>query len=274
MSYHFVVCMKQVPMVSELPWDSRTGRLQRELADGMMNPACKFALEAAIQLKERHGARITALTMGPAMAEEILREAMAMGADRGILLTDPNMAGADTMITSFTLSRAITRECPDFDLVLCGCQTSDSETAQVGPQLAEELDVAGVAYVEKLELQNRTVRLERETDDFLETIEMDLPGVITIATQHYSPRYASLGGLQDAFDRDTIQIMDAKGLGLTPEQIGRRASPTRILDVYSPVAHKENIVMRGSAKKVVEDLFDQFGDQIGAAIGKDLKSHD
>jgi len=183
------------------------------------------------------------------------------------------MAGADTMVTSYTLARAITRECPDFDLVFCGCHTSDSETAQVDPQLAEELEVAGVAYVEQLELQNRTVRLKREVDDFLETLELDLPGVITIATQHYTPRYASLGGLQDAFDRDTIKRMDAQGLGLTPEQIGRPASPTRILDVYSPVAHKENIVLRGSAKKVVEDLLDQFGDQIGAAIGKDLKSH-
>ncbi|CAB5115252.1 Electron transfer flavoprotein, beta subunit [Olavius algarvensis associated proteobacterium Delta 3] len=271
MRYHFVVCMKQVPMVSELPWDSRSGRLRRDLADGMMNPACKHALEAAIQLKDRHGARITVLTMGPVMAEEILREALAMGADSGILLTDPKMAGADTMVTSFTLARAITRECPDFDLVLCGCHTSDSETAQVGPQLAEELNVAGVAYVEKLDLQHHTVRLEREADDFLETIEMDLPGVVTIATQRYTPRYASLGGLQEAFDRDSITVIDAQGLGLTPEQIGRNASPTRILDVYSPAAQKENIVMRGSAKKVVEDLLDQFGDQIAAAIGKDLK---
>jgi len=274
MNYHFVVCMKQVPMVSELPWDSRSGRLKRELADGMMNPACKYALEAAIRLKNRHGGRITALTMGPPMAEEILREAIALGADRGILLTDPNMAGADTMVTSFTLARAIAMACPDYDLILCGCHTSDSETAQVGPQLAEELAVAGIAYVEKLELRGRTVRVERESDDFLETLEMGLPGVVTMATHYYTPRYASLGGLQVAFDHNPVTVLDAVGLGLTPNQIGKTASPTQILDVYSPVADKENIVIRGSAKKVVEDLFEHFGDQIGAAVGKDLKPHE
>ena len=274
MAYHFVVCMKQVPMVSELSWDSRSGRLKRELADGMMNPACKHALGAAIQLKQQHGGRITALTMGPPMAEEILREAIALGADQGILLTDPNMAGADTIVTSFTLARAIVMACPDFDLVLCGCQTSDSETAQVGPQLAEELQVAGVAYVEKLELHGRTVRVEREADNFLETLEMGLPGVLTIATNTYTPRYATMGGLQDAFDSNAVTVMDVHGLGLTPDQIGKPASPTRILDVYSPVAEKENIVLRGSAKKVVDDVFEHVGDQIGAAVGKDLKPYE
>ena len=102
-----VVCLKQVPMVSELPWNPETGTLRRDLAEGMMNPACANALETALQLKRRHGGRVIGISMGPPMAEEVLHEAIAMGADRGVLLTDAHMAGGDTHATSFTLARAI-----------------------------------------------------------------------------------------------------------------------------------------------------------------------
>jgi electron transfer flavoprotein beta subunit len=269
-----IVCIKQVPGVSELPWDSKTGTLKRDMAEGMMNPACKHALEAALQIKRHHGAHITTLSMGPPMAEEILRESLAMGADRGILLTDPRMAGADTLITSYTLARAIQKECPDFDLILCGCHTSDSETAQVGPQLAEELDIAGVAYVEQIQISGRRVRMQRESDDFLETLEMDMPGLITVTTTGYLPRYAPMSGLQDAFEAGDIIYRNMEHLGLEPGAVGMKASPTRILDVYSPTARKKNIVLKGTAKKSAEALFDQFGDKLSGAMAKDLKTHD
>ena len=269
-----IVCIKQVPMVSELPWDSRTGTLKRDMAEGMMNPACKHALEAALQIKNHHLAHITTLSMGPPMAEEILRESLAMGADRGILLTDPRMAGADTLITSYTLARAIIKECPDFDLILCGRHTSDSETAQVGPQLAEELDIAAVAYVEKIEISGRRVRMQRESDDFLETLEMDMPGLITVTTSGYPPRYAPMSGLQDAFEAGDIVLRNMDDLGLESGAVGMKASPTRILDVYSPTARKKNIVLKGTPKKSAETLFDQFGDKLSGAMAKDLKTHD
>ncbi|MBI5590186.1 MAG: electron transfer flavoprotein subunit beta/FixA family protein [Deltaproteobacteria bacterium] len=269
-----IVCIKQVPGVSELPWDSKTGTLKRDMAEGMMNPACKHALEAALEIKHQHGAHITTLSMGPPMAEEILRESLAMGADRGILLTDPRMAGADTLITSHTLARAIIRECPDFDLILCGCHTSDSETAQVGPQLGEELDIAAVAYVERIEIIGRRVSMQRESDDFLETLEMDMPGLITVTTTGYPPRYAPMSGLQDAFETGEILYRNMDHLGLESGAVGMKASPTRILDVYSPMARKRNIVLKGSAKKSAENLFDQFGDKLSGAMAKDLKTHD
>jgi len=269
-----IVCIKQVPMVSELPWDSRTGTLKRDMAEGMMNPACKHALEAALQIKNHHLTHITTLSMGPPMAEEILRESLAMGADRGILLTDPRMAGADTLITSYTLARAIIKECPDFDLILCGRHTSDSETAQVGPQLAEELDIAAVAYVEKIEISGRRVRMQRESDDFLETLEMDMPGLITVTTTGYPPRYAPLSGLQNAFEAGDIVLRNMDDLGLEFGAVGMKASPTRILDVYSPTARKKNIVLKGTPKKSAENLFDQFGDKLSGAMAKDLKTHD
>jgi electron transfer flavoprotein beta subunit len=261
-------------MVSELPWDSKTGTLRRELADGMMNPACRHAMEAALQLKSTHGGHITVITMGPPMAEEVLREAIAAGADRGVLLSDKVMAGADTFATSYTLARAIEKECPDFDLVLCGCYTSDSETAQVGPQLAEELDIPGAAYVEHLELHGHILHMQRLSDDFLETLEMELPGLVTVTTQQFAPRYVSLAGVQDAFEEVDIVTLGTADIGLSSELIGMRGSPTRILDVYSPTAEKKNMVMKGAPRKIVDQLFEKFGDKISGAIGKDLKTHD
>ena len=267
-----VVCIKQVPMVSELPWDPATGTLQRDLAEGMMNPACRSALDAALRIKETAGGEITAITMGPPMAEEVLREAIALGADRGVLLTDPKMAGADTSVTSHTLARAIGKSCPGFDLVLCGCSTSDSETAQVGPQLAEELDIPGVAYVEEIELFGSAIRMRRISDHFLETLEMDLPGVVTVTTGHYAPRHVPLGGLQEAFTTAQIVSLDATAAGLDPERIGAKGSATKIRNVFSPTDRKKNIVLTGAPKQIVEQLFERFDDKIGGAIGKDLKT--
>jgi len=267
-----VVCIKQVPMVSELPWDQKTGTLQRDLAEGMMNPACRAALEAALRIRETEGGRISVITMGPPMAEEVLREAIALGADRGVLLTDRRMAGADTSVTSYTLARAIEKTCAGFDLVLCGFSTSDSETAQVGPQLAEELDIPGVGYVDKIAVTGRTVRVQRLSDDFLETLEMSLPGLITVTTEGTLPRYVPLGGLQTAFSQAEIETFDAEKLGLDPVRIGMKASATKILSVTSPTAGKKNIVLTGTPRRIVEQLIERFDDKIGGAIGKDLKA--
>jgi electron transfer flavoprotein beta subunit len=266
-----VVCIKQVPMVSELPWNPKTGTLKRELAEGMMNPACAHALEAALQIKSRHKTEITAITMGPPMAEEVLYEAMALGADCGLLLTDRAFAGADTYATSHTLAKTIEKHCPDFDLVLCGCFTSDSETAQVGPQLAEELDIPAAAYVERLAIKGRKVRMQRVSDNFLEIMEMNLPGLITIMTGSYAPRYPTLEGLAASFGRPQIKILGARDLGLDPNRIGRNGSPTKIINVYSPTAGKKNVVLKGPAKKVVNDIFEKYGDKLSGAMGKDLK---
>ena len=258
-------------MVSELPWNRKTGTLKRELAEGMMNPACAHALEAALQIKSKHGAVITAITMGPPMAEEVLYEALAMGADNGILLSDPAMAGGDTYATSYTLGQTIKTQCPNFDLVLCGCFTSDSETSQVGPQLAEELDIPAAAYVEDFEINGRKVRMQRVSDNFLEIMEMTMPGLMTVMTRSFVPRYPTLGGLDDAFEQPHIQIFKAKDLGLDEKAIGRRGSPTRIINVYSPTADKKNVVLKGTAKKVVDDIFATYGDRISGVIGKELK---
>jgi electron transfer flavoprotein beta subunit len=266
-----VVCIKQVPLVSELPWDPKTGTLQRDLAEGMMNPACRAALDAALRIREAEGGEIAAITMGPPMAEEVLLEAIALGADRGVLLTDRRMAGGDTFATSYTLARAIEKACAGFDLVLCGFSTSDSETAQVGPQLAEELDIPGVAYVDEIAVSGRMVRMQRISDNFLETLEMSLPGLITVSTGVHAPLYVPLGGLQAAFSAARIDTFDAEALGLDLGRLGAKGSATRILNVTSPTAGKKNIVLTGTPKRIVEQLIERFDDKIGGAIGKDLK---
>ncbi len=261
-------------MVSELPWNSKTGTLKREMAQGMMDPASRRALEAALQIKETQDAHIIALTMGPEMAQEILHQAKALGADEGVLLTDKKMAGADTFLTSHILAKFIKKEHKDANLVLCGSQTSDSETAQVGPQLAEELHLPAIGYVSHIEVTGPSVSVQRHVDDFFEVLKMDLPGLVTIDLAAYPPRYLALKGIEKAFKTPDIKFVDATELGLGPSFNALKDSPTRIMDVYSPTTQKENRVLKGAVKKIVDQLFDDYGKVISGAMGKDLKTHE
>nr|WP_319392898.1 electron transfer flavoprotein subunit beta/FixA family protein [uncultured Desulfobacter sp.] len=271
-----IVCIKQVPMVSELPWNSKTGTLKRELAQGMMDPASRLALEAGLRLKKAGQAddrtiQVIALTMGPPMAEEVLHQAVSLGADRGVLLTDRKMAGADTNLTSFILGRYIKMFKPDTGLVLCGSQTSDSETAQVGPQLACDLDWPAIGWASDIRLAEKTVVVTRLVDDYMETLEMDLPGLVTIELGAFVPRYSGLAGVAQAFAVPQIEVVDAGRLELDNDFNALKDSPTRILDVFSPAAQKESRVLKGAAKTVVDQLFADYGKVISSAMGKDLK---
>lgn len=271
---NIIVCIKQVPMVSELPWNAKTGTLKRELAQGMMDPSARLALGAGLRLKQAHKegeVQITALSMGPPMAEEVLYQAISLGADRGVLLSDRRMAGADTCLTSFILGQYIRKFVPWVDLILCGAQTSDSETAQVGPQLACELDIPAVGWAGDIRLSGSTLVVDRHVDDFLETLEMDLPGLVTIGQGGSIPGHASLGGVQSAFESSRVDIVNANELGLDQNFNALKDSPTRILSVYSPSTSKDNRVLKGAAKTVVDQLFKEYGKTIGSAMGKDLK---
>jgi len=271
---NIIVCIKQVPMVSELPWNSKTGTLRRELAQGMMDPASRRALEAALQIKETQDTHICAVTMGPVMAEEILHQAKALGADEGVLLTDRKMAGADTFLTSYILSRFIQRECKKFDLVICGSQTSDSETAQVGPQLAEELSIPAIGYVTQVKVKEAILEAQRHVDDFFEVLHMDLPGLVTIDLSAYKPRYLALEGVENAFEHPDIRRISASGLKLEESFNAIKDSPTRITDVFSPTTQNKNKVFKGAVKKVVDQLFDEYGKILSSAMGKDLTTHE
>jgi electron transfer flavoprotein beta subunit len=268
-----VVCVKQVPMVSELPWDSKTGTLKRDLAQGMMDPASRRALEAALRIKAVQEAHICAITMGPPMAEEILHQAKALGADEAILLTDRKMAGADTFLTSQILATCIRQRCAAVDLVLCGCQTSDSETAQVGPQLAESLDFPAITYAAEVMIEEDRARVHRQVDDFYEELEMELPGLISVDLTAYTPRYLALDGIEDAFANPAISRVDARQLGLTEDFNALKDSPTRIIEVYSPTSSKKSRALKGTVKKVVDQLFTEFGKVISGAMGRDLRTY-
>jgi electron transfer flavoprotein beta subunit len=268
---NLVVCLKQIPMVTELPWDEKTGTLRRDLAAGMMNPACKHALEAALQIKERFSAKITTVTMGPPASEEVLREALALGADEAILICDRLLAGSDTFATSLVLKDAIKKKCPKFDLILCGAYTADSETAQVGPQLAEELDLPAAAYVEKLEISGRTLRVRRLVDNFRETLEMEFPALITISMENYKPRYPGLAGLKDAFDEKDVIVLNAGVLGLSASSIKTKGSRTKVRKVFLRKAQKGNVLLQGAASNVVNEFLDKYQRKIGTVIGKSIE---
>jgi len=258
-------------MVTELPWDEKTGTLRRELAAGMMNPACKHALEAALQIKEKFSAKITVITMGPPAAGEVLREALALGADEAILICDRLLAGSDTFATSLILKTAIKKKCPKFDLILCGAYTADSETAQVGPQLAEELDLPAAAYIEKLEISGRTLRVRRLMDNFRETLEMEFPALVTVSMENYKPRYTGLAGLEKAFDKNEIIVLDAKALGLSASTIASKGSRTKVRRVFLRKAQKGNVIFQGAASTVVAEFLDKYQRKIGTTIGKSIE---
>jgi electron transfer flavoprotein beta subunit len=266
-----IVCIKQVPMVTELPWDEKTGTLRRDLAPGMMNPACKHALEAALQIKERQAAHITVLTMGPQASAEVLHEALALGADKAVLLCDKLFAGSDTFATSYVLAQAIKKDCPHYDLILAGCYTSDSETAQVGPQLAEELQLPSAAYIEQLEITGRTLRVQRFADNFRETLEMELPALITVGMTNYWPRYTGLAGLENSCGKDKINLYDAPALGINRAAMEASGSCTKVRRVFLRKAQKENVSLQGAAALITSEFLQKYEDKISSAIGKDIK---
>lgn len=261
-------------MVTELPWDEKTGTLRRDLAAGMMNLACQHALEAALQIKEQYPAHITAITMGPPAAQEVLREAVALGADRGIHLCDRICAGSDTYATSLLLARVINKECPNYDLILCGSYTSDSETAQVGPQIAEELDVAAAAYIEKLEIFGRTLRVRRLVDNFRETLEMSFPALVTVSLENYKLRYTKLAGLGSAFEDGNIISLNAGDLGISPSSMAAEGSRTKVRKVFLRKANKESTLLQGSAANVINEFLNRYESRISWAIGKDIEEEE
>jgi electron transfer flavoprotein beta subunit len=260
-------------MVTELPWDEKTGTLRRDLAAGMMNPACKHALEAALQIKEKYSAKITAITMGPPVAQEVLHEALALGADRAILICDKLLAGSDTFATSWILAEAIKKECPKFDLLLCGAYTSDSETAQVGPQLAEKLDLPAAAYVEKLEINGRTLRVRRLVDNFRETLEMEFPALVTVSMENYEPRYTKLVGLENSFNENSVIILDAGSLGINTAAMENQGSRTKVRKVFLRKAQKENVLLQGTAATVVTEFLNKYQRKISTVIGKSIEDN-
>lgn len=245
---NIIVCIKSV--VTEAP----RGKIVRTADKCAFNPFDRPVLEMAVQLKERYQGSVTVLSMGPPTADATLREALAAGADRAVLLSDPVLAGSDTLATATALCAGIQFLSP-FDLLLFGTRTSDSDTGQVGPQTAVLLGlpmVTGAIRVEKCTDDKLTVA--RRIDDFLETYEMTIPAVLTIHPSAVFSRDASLGSLATAFDEQSVEIVGAAQLGLDPQTVGDAGSPTRVLSMKPVKKGRTCEWIEGSPAEKAEEL--------------------
>ena len=254
---NIIVCIKQVPDTNEIKIDPVTNTLIREGVESILNPFDTYALEEALRLKELNGGKVTAITMGPPQAESVLKEAVSLGVDEIILLSDRKFAGADTWATSNTLAAAI-QKIEDYDLILFGQQAIDGDTAQVGPGVATHLNLPQTCFVRKIEkVEAGKLTCQRLMEDGYDVVEMVLPAVITVVKEINTPRLPSLRGKKNA--RQAVPVIwNSEMLGLDENSIGLNGSPTQVVEIFSPETHKEGQRFEGtpeeSADLIVERL--------------------
>ena len=248
---NIVVCIKQVPDVPSIRIDRRRMTIIREGVDSIINPLDCVALEAGLSLRERHGGDVTVLTMGPPQSEEALREALAMGADRTILLTDPAFAGADTLATSHVLASAVKRLKPFPDLILCGQQTTDSDTGHVGPQIAEELDLPQVCGVNEMHLEGDSFVVKRVADGFLDSMRVTMPALLSVVQGLCTIRDMPLGALETAFSHKGVTHWGLKELGLNEEEVGLQGSATQVWALRPSYPREGGERVEGSPQELV-----------------------
>lgn len=231
------------------------GTILRNKTGLEINPYDIHALEEGIRLKERYGGEVIVLSMGPASTEKILREAVALGADRAILLSDPRLAGSDTFATSLALSIAI-RKVPQVDLILCGKQAIDGDTAQVGPELAQHMDIPCVTFVRKIEvIGSRKIKVERLMDNGYQIIEVYLPVLLTVVKDINDPRFPTLSGKLKARSCE-IEVLDTVALGGNARCYGRNGSPTKVIRIFTPKARSRVKMLDGTPQEKVKSLID------------------
>ena len=228
---NIIVCIKEVPDTTEVRLDPVTGTLIRDGVPSIINPDDKAGLEAALCLKDQTGAHVTVVSMGPPQADLALREALAMGADEAVLITDRAFGGADTWATSSTLAAAI-KKLP-YDLIITGRQAIDGDTAQVGPQIAEHLGLAHISYAEDIKLEGDSVVVKRQYEDRYHTIRAKLPCLITALSELNTPRYMTPGGIFDAFREKKVTIFTRPDLDISDDNIGLAGSPTRVFKSFT-----------------------------------------
>lgn len=248
-----VVCIKQVPGTTNVKIDPRTNTLVREGVKSIINPFDAHALEEGVRLKEKHGGKVVAVSMGPPQAEQAMRDAISLGADDAVLLSDPAFAGSDTWATSYVLSRAVSK-IAQYDIIICGRQTLDGDTGQVGPELSEMLSLPFVAHVSKIEeVKDQHMTAQRTVDEGCEVIETPLPAVITVGREINVPRLPSLRGSMKAKTAE-IPVWSAADLGVEPDTVGIAGSPTRVVRIFTPKRERKSEVLKGSLEEQVDQL--------------------
>ena len=260
-----VVCIKQVPDTTQVRIDPETNTLVREGIPAIINPFDLHAIEVGVQLKERYGGTCAMVCMGPPQAVEALQKALSFGADEGVLLSDRALVGSDTLATSAALAAAIRKldEQQKVDLVLCGKQTIDGDTAQVGPGIATRLGFSQVSYVgrvESVDLDKRTVRARRILEGAEEVVEAPLPALLTVLKEAGEPRYAALPAVIKGL-RTSIPVWGIGNMDISPQEVGLAGSPTQVRRIFAPPQRERGEILAaddGNPDRVAKVLLDRL----------------
>jgi electron transfer flavoprotein beta subunit len=250
---NIIVCIKQVPDTTEVKIDPVTKNLVREGVKSIINPFDMYAIEEGVRLKEKYGGKVIVITMGPPQAESVLREAVSLGCDEAVLVSDRAFAGSDTLATGYTLSKAI-EKIKDYDIIICGKQAVDGDTAQVGPGIAATLDIPQITYVRKIEdVKDGDIIAERATEDGYEVIQTRLPCLITVVKEINTPRLPSLKGKMKA-KSVPIQVWKAADISAEENRIGLKGSPTWVLSIFTPPPRAKGEIFEGEPRETVPQL--------------------
>lgn len=256
-----IVCVKQVPDTNEVRINQETGTLIRDGVPSIINPDDKNAIEGALRIKDNHGAHVTVLCMGPPQAKDALKEALAMGADEAILLSDRAFAGSDTWATSTILAAAI-EKIGDYDIVFCGRQAIDGDTAQVGPETAEFLNIPQVTYAKDIKITDDIIRVTRFTEYGDYVIQGKMPIMLTAIKELNEPRLPSVRGIFKAYESDdNLKMWTIENLDIDNTQIGLKGSPTNVFRSFVPTKDKNSEMIEGlSGKEKASNLVDKLLD--------------
>lgn len=241
---NIIVCIKQVPDTNEVKIDPETNTLIRAGVPSITNPFDAFALEMALQIKEKTNGTVTVITMGPTQATSVLKEAYSMGADNMVLISDRKVGGSDTLATSYTLACAI-KKIGDYDLIFCGKQAIDGDTAQVGPEIAEHLNLPQITYGVAVDCTDKDIKIKRENDDVYEIVTTDLPAVVTFTKTDIEPRNPNIKRRIEA-NKKEITTLTVADLGDVDEtRLGLKGSPTRVKKIFAPSRRKQGVKLEG-----------------------------
>ena len=257
---HIIVLVKQVPDAAEVKINRETNTLIRDGVPSIINPYDMYAIEEALRLREKHGGKVTAVTMGPPQAAEALKEAVSLGVDDVVLLSDRAFAGADTWATSYALAQGI-RKVGAFDLVIAGKQAIDGDTAQVGPETADMLGIPFVAYTRKIEkVESGQMVAERLMDEGYDVVETSLPALITVVKEINTPRLPSLKGKMKAKSLQ-VKPWTASDIGADPDRIGLKGSPTQVVRIFPPAPRGQREILTGTIEDQVAIVVKKLKEQ-------------
>ncbi|MCK5654806.1 MAG: electron transfer flavoprotein subunit beta/FixA family protein [Candidatus Aureabacteria bacterium] len=251
-----VICIKQVPDTTDIRIDPETNTLVREGVASIINPFDMYAIEEGVRIKEKYGGKVTVISMGPPQVEAALREAISLGVDEAVLLSDRAFAGSDTLATSFALSEGLKKI--GYDIIICGKQAIDGDTAQVGPGIATHLDIPQITYVKKIEkIEDGKIVSERMVEEGYEVVESTLPVLLTVVKEINEPRLPSLKGKIKA-KKSEIKIITAEDLKIDTGKVGLDGSPTWVMKIFTPPKKEGGKIFKGTADEVVAELMNEI----------------